>query len=97
MIKIYKSCDASGYTYDQRHLLAEGQTCATQDATASHATSEQLIENIQGHPHKLYMDVFLSPGLFNDLTTKKSIVVGQMGQTEMKRHRVLLTACWFLA
>jgi hypothetical protein len=92
MIKIYKLCDMSGYTYDQRHLLGEGQTYATEDETATHATSEQL----RGHPHKLYLDVFSSPGLFNDLTQKKSIVVGQLGPTEMKCHRVLLTAC-FLA
>jgi hypothetical protein len=32
---------------------------------------QQLIENVQGHPHKLYMDVLLSSGLFNDLTKKK--------------------------
>jgi hypothetical protein len=48
----------------------------TEDATETHATSEQLIENIQEHPHKLYIEVFLSPGLFNNLT--KKIVVGQL-------------------
>jgi hypothetical protein len=71
-IKIFKLCDAAGYTYDMKVYLGKDRTRADQDVTATHTTVRDLCRRIEGVGHKLYMDNFFSsPNLFDELTTKK--------------------------
>jgi hypothetical protein len=43
--------------------------CVTADITTAHAAVKQLMENVEGHRHKLYMNnFFLLPDLLSDLT-----------------------------
>jgi hypothetical protein len=43
----------------------------TRDITVTHTIVKQLTKKVEGHGHKLYMDIILSPDLFNDLTKQK--------------------------
>ncbi|PNF23240.1 hypothetical protein B7P43_G18268 [Cryptotermes secundus] len=70
-IKIFKICDAAGYTYDMKVYLGKDRKHASQDVTATHATVRDLCRHIEGVGHKLYMDNFFSsPDFFDDLMTK---------------------------
>jgi len=70
-IKLYKLCDETGYTYDMTIYLGRDRQRAAQHLTATHAKVSELTKNIQGRGHKLYMDNYFSPDLFNDLATKQ--------------------------
>jgi hypothetical protein len=71
-IKIYKLCDAAGYTYDMKVYLGKDKKRTYKDLTATHATVSDLCRRVEGVGHKLYMDNFFSsPALFDDLATKK--------------------------
>jgi len=71
-IKIYKLCDALGYTYDMSVYVGKQRLLATQEIKATHGTVLELIRRVEGLGHKLYMDsYFLSPALFDDLFGKK--------------------------
>jgi hypothetical protein len=70
-IRIYKLCDMSGYTYDMDIYLQKDRTHVTRDMTVTHTTVKQLTIKVEGHRHKLYMDIILSPDLFNNLTKQK--------------------------
>jgi hypothetical protein len=65
-IKIYTLCDKTGYTYDMEVCLGKDRTQATADMT-THTIVKRLTRKI-GHGHKLYMDFFSSPDLFDNLT-----------------------------
>ena len=69
-IKMYKLCDSSGYTYDMDLYLGKDRQRATQHLTATHATVTNLTRRV-GVGHKLYMENFSSPDLYDDLTQKK--------------------------
>ncbi|PNF43126.1 hypothetical protein B7P43_G18025 [Cryptotermes secundus] len=76
-IKIFKICDAAGYTYDMKVYLGKDRTRADRDVTATHATVRDLCRRIEGVGHKLYMDNFFSsPDLFDELMTKKITCCG---------------------
>jgi hypothetical protein len=71
-IKIFKLCDAAGYTVDMKVYSGRDRTRADKDVTATHATVRDLCRRIEGAGHKLYMDNFFSsPDLFDELLTKK--------------------------
>jgi len=71
-IKIYKMCDALGYTYDMSVYLGKQQLLATQEMSATHGAVLELVRRVEGLGHKVYMDgYFLSPALFNDLFGRK--------------------------
>jgi len=73
VIKIYKLCDESGYTYDMSAYLGKDSSSATDDMTATHATVRHLTCRIEGLRHKLFMDNFFSsPRLFDDLLRRKT-------------------------
>ncbi|PNF42631.1 hypothetical protein B7P43_G01270 [Cryptotermes secundus] len=76
-IKIFKICDAAGYTYDMKVYLGKDRTCADQDVTETHATVRGLCRRIEGLGHKQYMDNFFSsPDLFDELMTKNITCCG---------------------
>src|SRR5215469_5043098 len=71
-IKIYKLCDALGYTYDMSVYLGKQRLLATQEISATHGTVLELVRRVEGLGHKLYMDsYFSSPALFDDLFERK--------------------------
>ena len=71
-IKIFKLCDATGYTYDMKVYLGKDRQRMVQHLTATHATVTELTRKIEGRGHKLYMDNFFSsPELFDDLAKKQ--------------------------
>jgi hypothetical protein len=71
-IKMFKLCDATGYTDDMEVYLGEDRQRATTDMTATHATVKQLTRRVKEHGHKLYMDnYFSSPDIYTDLTKPK--------------------------
>jgi hypothetical protein len=71
-IKIFKLCDATGYTYDMEVYLGKDRQRARTDMTATPAMVKQLTRRVKGHGHKLYMDnYFSSPDLYDDLTKQK--------------------------
>jgi hypothetical protein len=83
-IKIFKLCDAAGYTYDMKVYLGRDRTRADQDVTATQATVRDLCRRIEGVGHKLYMDNFFSsPDLFDELATKKNKLL-QDSQTKLE-------------
>jgi hypothetical protein len=57
-IKIFKLCDAAGYTYDMMVYLRKERTCVDQDVTVTHTTVRDLCRRIEEVGHKLYMDNF---------------------------------------
>ena len=72
IIKIYKLCDESGYTYDMRVYLSKDAHSVTDDMTATHATLKHLTSRVEGLRHKIFMyNFFLSPRLFDDLDRRK--------------------------
>ncbi|GFG33441.1 hypothetical protein Cfor_12401 [Coptotermes formosanus] len=72
-IKIFKLCDAAGYTYDMQVYLGKDRQCATTDMTATHATVKQLTRRAKGRGPKLHMhNYFSSPDLYNDVTKQKT-------------------------
>ncbi|PNF35735.1 hypothetical protein B7P43_G16134 [Cryptotermes secundus] len=78
-IKIFKICDAAGYTYDMKVYLGKDRTRADQDVTATHAAVMDLCRRIEGVGHKLYMDNFFSsPDLFDELMTKDITCCGKV-------------------
>jgi len=68
-IKIFKLCDSTGYTYGMKVYLGKDRQRTEQHVTATHATVTELTRNIR-HGHKLYMNNFCSPELFDDLAEK---------------------------
>jgi hypothetical protein len=71
-IKVYKLCDALGYTYDTSVYLGKQQLLATQQMSATHATVVDLVKRVEGVGHKVYMDsYFSSPARFDDLFERK--------------------------
>ena len=68
-IKIFKLCDSTGYTYFMKVYLGKDRQRTAQHVTATHATLTELTRKI-GRGHKLYMDNFCSPELFDDLAKK---------------------------
>jgi hypothetical protein len=71
-IKIYKLCDALGYTYDMSVYLGKQRLLATQQMSATHGTVVELVKRVRGLGHKLYMDsYFSSPALIDDLVGRK--------------------------
>jgi hypothetical protein len=71
-IKIFKLCDALGYTYDMSVYLGKQRLLATQEMSATHGTVLDLVRRVEGLGHKLYMDsYFSSPALFDDLLGRK--------------------------
>jgi hypothetical protein len=81
-IRIYKLCDTSGYTYDMDIYLRKDRTHVTRDMTVTHTTVKQLTLKVEGHRHKLYMDIILSPDLLNDLAEQKINYFGELDLTE---------------
>jgi len=76
-IKIFKLCDSTGYTYDMKVYLGKDRQHMAQHVTATHATVTELMRKIEGHSHKLYMDIlFPSPELFDDLAKKQIYCCG---------------------
>jgi len=51
--------------------LGKDRQKAAQHLTATHATVTNLTRGVEGFGHKLYMDFFSSPDLFDDLAQKK--------------------------
>lgn len=71
-IKIFKLCNAGGYTYDMKVYLGKDKKRFDKDLTAIHALVRDLCRRVDGVGHKLYTDNFLSsPDLLDDLTRKK--------------------------
>ena len=71
IIKTYKLCDESGYTYNIRVYLGTDSYSATDDMTATHATVRHLTCRVGGLGHKIFMDNFFSsPRFFDDLDVK---------------------------
>jgi len=71
IIKMYKLCDESGYTYNMRVYLGTDSYSATDDMTATHATVRHLTCRVGGLGHKIFMDNFFSsPRLSDDLDVK---------------------------
>jgi len=65
-IRIYKLCDALGYTYDVSVYLGKQRLLAT------HGIVLELVRRVEGLSHKLYMDSYFSlPALFDDLSGRK--------------------------
>ncbi|XP_023719041.1 piggyBac transposable element-derived protein 4-like [Cryptotermes secundus] len=78
-IKIYKRCDAAGYTHDMKVYLGKDRTRADRDVTATHATVRDLCRRVERVGHKPYMDSFFSsPDLFDELMTKKISCCGTL-------------------
>jgi ribosomal protein L1 len=76
-IKIFKLCDATGYTYDIKVYLGKDRQRTAQHVTATHARVTELKRKTEGRGHKLYKDNFFSsPELFNDLVTKQIYCCG---------------------
>ncbi|PNF24473.1 hypothetical protein B7P43_G09102, partial [Cryptotermes secundus] len=72
-IKIFKICDAAGYTYDMKVYLGKERTRADQDVTATHATVRDLCRCIEGiergwHTVKLFFH-------FLDMTILNSFIL----------------------
>jgi len=53
-IKIYKLCDAFGYTYDMSVYVGKQWLLATQEISATHGTVLELVKRVEGLGHKLY-------------------------------------------
>ena len=71
-IKIYKLCDALGYTYDMYVYKGKQRLLATQEMSATHGIVLELVRRVEGLGHKQYMDsYFSSPALFDDLFRRK--------------------------
>jgi len=71
-IKIYKLCDALGYTYDMSVYLGKQWLLATQEMSATHGIVLELVRRVEGLGHKLYTDsYFSSPPLYDDLSRRK--------------------------
>jgi hypothetical protein len=61
VIKIYKLCDESGYTYDMRVYLGTDSYSATYDMTATNATVTYLNSRVEGLGHKIFMEIAFRP------------------------------------
>jgi hypothetical protein len=70
-IKIYKLCDSNVYTYAIKIYLRKAKWHKVQDLTPTHAKVTELTQKLEEHSHRLYMDNFFSPPLFDDLATDK--------------------------
>ena len=71
-IKIYKLCDALGYTYDMSVYLGKQRQHATAQITVTHGTVLQVIRRVEGLCHKVFMDnYFSSASLFDYLFQRK--------------------------
>jgi hypothetical protein len=70
-IKIYKRCNETGYTYDMKAYVGKEKQRRAQDVTVTHVTVTELTQKVQGRGHKLYVDFFSSPQLFQDLAMRQ--------------------------
>jgi hypothetical protein len=69
-INTHKFCDETGYTHDMRIYLGKDRQNITQMMTVTHVIVIRLTRKEEGVDHKLYMDNFSSPDLFDDLHTR---------------------------
>jgi len=51
--------------------LERDGTCASAHLSANYTAVRNLKGKVEGHWHKLYMDLSLSPSLFNDITERR--------------------------
>jgi hypothetical protein len=57
--------------------LWKDRTRVTADMTVTHAMVKRLTRKVEGYGHKLYMDIFSSPDLFDDCLNRKSTAAEQ--------------------
>ena len=64
-------CDMPGCTRGMNVCLERDGTCASGHLSANYTAVRHLKGKVEGHWHKLYMDLSLSPGLFGDITERR--------------------------
>ena len=89
-IKIYKLCDALGYTYDMSVYLGKQKQHAAAQITATHGTVLQVIRRVEGLGHKVLW-IITSPRLLCLMIcfNVKSTRVEQFAMTGVECHEIL--------
>lgn len=64
-------CDMPGYTHGMNVGLERDGTRASAHLSANYTAVKHLKGKEEGHRHKLYMDLLLSPSLFDDITERR--------------------------